>query len=226
VLDGDVVCSAYQQALRRGTGITDVLRTVEHAASRCPVVVMSYWAPIQQHGPERLAAALATAGAAAVMVPDLPPDASASWERAAAGAGLALPQFIPRTTTERQLQSLCAGASGWLYAPASNQPTGYQGPLDLTALADFTSSLHAASPLPVACGVGISTPALAASVAPLADAVVIGSPIVRALTTDPAHALSLVAQFADAVHATAAEGGSAGHLPRARGDSFTSWNPL
>ncbi|QPP05195.1 hypothetical protein G4Z16_00990 [Streptomyces bathyalis] len=78
VLDGEVVRSAYQQALRRGTGITDVLRTVEHAASRCPVVVMSYWASIQHHGPERLATALADAGAAAVMVPDLPPDASRS----------------------------------------------------------------------------------------------------------------------------------------------------
>ncbi|MFJ7969476.1 tryptophan synthase subunit alpha [Streptomyces sp. NPDC096324] len=94
---------------------------------------------------------------------------------------------------------MVGGASGWLYAPASTAPTGYQGPLDVLALAGFIQRLRAASPLPVVSGVGISAPALAARVAPLVDAVVIGTPIVRALATDPGHAPVLAAAFAQAL---------------------------
>ncbi|MFE0796302.1 hypothetical protein ACFZAG_26675 [Streptomyces sp. NPDC012403] len=74
------------------------------------------------------------------------------------------------------------------YAPASTAPTSYRGPLDVPALADFTTRLRAASTLPIVSGVGTSTPALAARVAPLVDAVVIGTPVVSALMTAPEQA--------------------------------------
>ncbi|MFC6702797.1 tryptophan synthase subunit alpha [Streptomyces thermocoprophilus] len=85
-----------------------------------------------------------------------------------------------------------------------HRPTGYRGPLDVPALADFTTRLRAASPLPVVSGVGISTPALAERVAPLVDAVVIGTPVVRALMTAPEQAPALTTAFAQTLnpHAT------------------------
>lgn len=198
-LDGPVIADAYRHALHQGTTMAGVLRTVQHAALRAPVVVMSYWAPIQRHGPERLAPALAAAGAAGVMVVDLPAEASDAWHRTAARAGLSTPRLVPRDTPDHQLPHLAAQASGWLYAPASTAPTGYQGPLDVAALAGFTRRLRATSPLPVVSGIGISTPRLASTVAPHVDAVVIGTPIVRALATDPGHAPALAASFAQAL---------------------------
>ena len=107
---------------------------------------------------------------------------------------------MPRHTADTDLATVAADASGWLYAPASTAPTGYRGPLDIPALADFTKRLRAAIPLPVVSGVGISTPALAARVAPLVDAVVIGTPVVRALTTAPEQAPALTAAFAQALN--------------------------
>ncbi|MFE6160002.1 tryptophan synthase subunit alpha [Streptomyces sp. NPDC056486] len=133
------------------------------------------------------------------MVVDLPDHQTARWQAAAKDANLHTPRLIPRHRADTDLAQVTAGASGWLYAPASTAPTGYHGPLDIPALATFTGRLRAASPLPVVSGVGISTPALAARVAPLVDAVVIGTPLVRALATDPGQAPALTAAFAQAL---------------------------
>ncbi|WND40242.1 tryptophan synthase subunit alpha [Streptomyces sp. BB1-1-1] len=201
-LDGLLIRSAYHRALLKGDVIDRTVRAVAHAASLRPTVVMTYWEPVRRHGPEHLARLLADAGAAGVMVVDLPRDETLRWHHAAHTAhtaGLSAPRLVPRATQDTDLPAAVDGASGWLYAPASTGPTGYQGPLDLTALDTFIQRLRTASPLPVVSGVGISSPGLAASVAPLVDAVVIGTPIVRALLSDPAPAGSVTAAFAQAL---------------------------
>ncbi|MEU8784812.1 tryptophan synthase subunit alpha [Streptomyces sp. NPDC048637] len=199
-LDGPVIQAAYHRALRRGNALDAAVRAVEHAARLRPTVVMTYWEPVRRHGPEHLARLFADAGAAGVMVVDLPAHQAGRWHDAARDAGLRTPRLVPRTIPDTSLPAAVAGASGWLYAPASTAPTGYRGPLDVPALADFTQRLRAVSPLPVVSGVGISTPALAARVAPVVDAVVIGTPVVRAQTTAPGQAPALTAAFARALH--------------------------
>ncbi|WP_367435038.1 tryptophan synthase subunit alpha [Streptomyces celluloflavus] len=201
-LDGPVIQAAYRRALRSGNVLDRTVRAVEHAASLRPTVVMTYWEPVSRLGPEHLARLFADAGAAGVMVVDLPAHMAARWHDAARDAGLRTPRLVSRHTPDTDLPNAVAGASGWLYAPASTGPTGYQGPLDIPALADFTQRLREASPLPVVSGVGISTPDLAARVAPLVDAVVIGTPVVRALATDPGQAPALAASFAQALRPT------------------------
>lgn len=200
VLDGRLIRSAYHRALFKGDVINRTVRAVAHAASLRPTVVMTYWEPVRRHSPEHLARLLADAGAAGMMVVDLPRDETLRWHHAANAAGLSAPRLVPRATRDTDLPAEVGGASGWLYAPASTGPTGYQGPLDVTALGAFTQRLRATSPLPVVSGVGISSPGLAAAVAPLVDAVVIGTPIVRALLSDPAPATAVAASFAQALH--------------------------
>lgn len=199
-LDGPVIQAAYHRALRRGDVLDRTLRAVEHATRLRPTVVMTYWEPVSRHGPERLARLFAEAGAVGVMVVDLPAHQVARWYDVARDVGLRTPRLVPRTAPDTGIPAAVAGASGWLYAPASTAPTGYRGPLDIPALAAFTQRLRAASPLPVVSGVGISTPDLAARVAPLVDAVVIGTPVVRGLATDPGQAPALTAAFAQALN--------------------------
>ncbi|MFD5256825.1 tryptophan synthase subunit alpha [Streptomyces bobili] len=199
-LDGPVIQAAYRRTLSRGHVLGRALRAVEHAAGLRPTVVMTYWDPVSRHGPEHLARLLADAGAVGAMVVDLPDDQAERWQDAAHDAHLSTPRLVPRHVADTGLAAVAAGASGWLYAPASTAPTGYRGPLDVPALADFTTRLRAVSPLPVVSGVGISTPALAERIAPLVDAVVIGTPIVRALMTAPAQAPALTAAFAQALN--------------------------
>ncbi|MFI1677389.1 tryptophan synthase subunit alpha [Streptomyces sp. NPDC020607] len=199
-LDGPVIQAAYRRALRRCNVLARALRSVEHAAGLRPTVVMTYWDPLHRLGPEHLARLFADAGAVGAMVVDLPDSQAEHWQAAATEANLHTPRLVPRHIAEPDLATVAAGASGWLYAPASTAPTGYRGPLDVPALSDFTTRLRAASPLPVVSGVGISTPALAARVTPLVNAVVIGTPIVRTLMSAPEEAAATTAAFAQAVH--------------------------
>lgn len=199
LLDGPVIQSAYRRALRRGYVLDRALHAVEHAVSLRPTVLMTYWDPVAHHGPERLARSFADAGAAGIMVVDLPDEAAGAWQRISAAAGLTAPRLAPRTATDQELDTIQQAASGWLYAPASTAPTGYRGPLDLAALDSALQRVRATGPLPIVAGIGISTPPLAATVAPLVDAVVIGTPVVRALQQGPEAATATVAAFAGAL---------------------------
>ncbi|MFB7529821.1 tryptophan synthase subunit alpha [Streptomyces sp. NPDC056178] len=206
VLDGPTISAAYQQALARGTFVHDVLGTVSYAAMRAPVVVMTYWDPVALYGPRRFARDMMSAGAAGIMVVDLPRAQTRTWTNTLAEAGLTAPRLVPADTVDDDLAELCATASGWLYTPAATAPTGYQGALDLPRLARSVQRLRKASALPVVSGVGISTPDYARAVAPLVNGVVVGSPVVRALTSASLEAAaSLVADFAAAVHTPTAE---------------------
>ncbi|WP_330434633.1 tryptophan synthase subunit alpha [Streptomyces sp. NBC_00825] len=204
VLDGPVITSAYHEALDRGTRVRDVLSTVSHAASRAPVVVMAYWESVARYGPRLFARDMRSAGAAGIMVVDLPDSLAGTWAATLTETGLSCPRLVPPHTSDDALDEVCASASGWLYAPATHHPTGYQGPVDLEDLNRSVRRLRKASALPVVSGIGISTPALARAVAPLVDGVMVGSPIVGALTSAGREAAAaLVADFATAVSAPA-----------------------
>src|SRR4051812_30740829 len=64
VLDGPTIQTADDIALRGGVKIKDVLRTVREvaAATDAPVLVMTYWNPVDRYGTARFAADLAAAG--------------------------------------------------------------------------------------------------------------------------------------------------------------------
>lgn len=74
VLDGPVIQTADDIALRGGLKIADVMRTVReaHAATGKPILVMTYWNPIDRYGVERFTAELAEAGGAGCILPTCP----------------------------------------------------------------------------------------------------------------------------------------------------------
>src|SRR5205807_1252256 len=93
---------------------------------------------------------------------------------------LALIRLIAPTTTPERLTRAVRGASGFLYPISRLGVTGARDrvPPDL---AEHVARVRAASPLPLAVGFGISTPAQASATAQLADGVVVGSALVDAL---------------------------------------------
>ncbi|MER6126570.1 tryptophan synthase subunit alpha [Streptomyces sp. NPDC001795] len=209
--DGPDISAAYTQALGQGTRMAHVFSTIRLVTSSTdvPVVAMAYWTSVCDFGIERFAQDLAQAGAAGAMIPDLPLTEAGPWLDAAREAGIHTPQFAPRSADDSQLRAITDAASGWVYVPAAAAPTGYQGPLDLPALHDYTTRLRATTSHPLVAGIGISTPERAADVAPFVNAVVIGSPLVRPLlhTAGPRGlegALEQVRAFAYALRTPAA----------------------
>lgn len=203
VLDGPVIAAAYRQALAYGTDMRQTLTGIRlaSAATHKPIVVMAYWSTVVSYGAERLAWQIATAGAAGMLVPDLPPAHAARWLATASGAGLHTPVFVQRATELR-----LPGAASLVYASAAAARTGYQGALDLPALAGHVREIRRAAPgVPVLAGVGISTPTMARAVVRHAhvDGVVIGTPFVRPLfevKSGMGRAADVVGEFATAVH--------------------------
>ncbi|MEU9267174.1 tryptophan synthase subunit alpha [Streptomyces sp. NPDC048251] len=206
IYDGPVITEAYQHSLRHGTGVADVLRTVNRAATttEASVVVISYWAPVLDWGPDHFAHDLAAAGATGAMIADLPADEAGPWLTAARAAGIHSPQFASRRATDTELQHVASTATGWVYAPAVDALTGYSGRIDVPALAAFTERLHTAGPTPVVTGIGVSNPEIAGQIRHLVNGVIIGTRVVQPLLKLGASdglrtAAGQVAAFADAL---------------------------
>jgi tryptophan synthase alpha chain len=177
--DGPVIHAAGTKALAAGATPHGVLRVCERLAEVLPVVLMVYVNVVLAGGPEQFARRAASAGAAGLIVPDLPHDEAGELRAACDAEGIALVPLVAPSTTPERLQVIGADARGFIYAVSLTGTTGERDelPPELPALID---RVRAASELPVAVGFGISTPQQARSVGDLADGVIVGSRVVRA----------------------------------------------
>lgn len=182
VLDGPVIQTADDIALRGGVRIADVLRTVReaHAATGKPVLVMTYWNPVDRYGAERFAAELAAAGGAGCILPDLPVEESALWRAAAERHGLGTVFVVAPSSRDERLAKITAAGSGFVYAASLMGVTGTRASVGKEA-AELVGRTRATTQLPVCVGLGVSNAAQAAEVAQFADGVIVGSAFVKQL---------------------------------------------
>jgi tryptophan synthase alpha chain len=180
VLDGPTIQTADDIALRGGVRIADVLRTVREVASAvdAPVLVMTYWNPIDRYGVERFAADLAAAGGAGCILPDLPVEESAPWRAAAAERGLDTVFVVAPSSRDDRLAEITAVGSGFVYAAAVMGVTGTRSQVGHLAQ-DLVQRVRATTELPVCVGLGVSGGRQAAEVAAFADGVIVGSAFVQ-----------------------------------------------
>lgn len=182
VLDGPVIQTADDIALRGGVRIADVLRTVReaHAATGAPVLVMTYWNPVDRYGVERFAAELADAGGAGCILPDLPVEEAGAWTKAAEQHSLATVYVVAPSSRDERLARITAAGSGFVYAASLMGVTGTRESVGLEAK-DLVARTRATTELPVCVGLGVSSAAHAAEVATFADGVIVGSAFVKRL---------------------------------------------
>ena len=185
VMDGPTIQAAAQQALEGGVRTRDVLRTVETvAATGTPVVVMTYWNPVERYGVSRFAQDLAAAGGAGLITPDLTPDSAEEWIAAADAHDLDKIFLVAPSSTDSRIAMTTAACRGFVYATAVMGVTGArEATSDLAA--PLVARTHAVTDLPVAVGLGVSNGEQAAEIAAYADGVIVGSAFVRALLDHP-----------------------------------------
>ena len=80
-------------------------------------------------GPDRFAAALADAGAAGAIIPDLPPGEDDAVAAALGERGLAPIGFVSPTTSPERLAATAAGAVGFTYVVSLAGVTGERSEL-------------------------------------------------------------------------------------------------
>ena len=160
--DGPVIHAAATEALGHGTTLADVLTICSEVGDRLPVLPMVYANMALAPGAERFATQLAEAGAAGVIVPDLPPGEDRELPEALAARGLALVPFVAPTTPPERRKRLLADAEGFVYVVSLTGVTGERQALP-AELKDLVSAVREESGIPAAVGFGISTPESAAA---------------------------------------------------------------
>ena len=198
--DGLVIQDAATRALAAGATTAGVLGLCEALSERLPIVLMVYANVVLQGGGGRgFADRAAAAGAAGLIVPDLPHDEAESLRADCDAAGLALVPLVAPTTPPERLRAIGAEARGFAYVVSTLGTTGERTALP-PAIPALVERVRAASRVPVAVGFGISEPDQARAVAAIADGVIVGSRLVRAAGEGGPQAVGeVVARLAEAL---------------------------
>jgi tryptophan synthase alpha chain len=206
VMDGPVIQKASDIALAAGVRTRDTLKIIETVAARgIPVVLMTYWNPVEKYGVNAFARDLAAAGATGLITPDLIPDEAAEWIAASDEHRIDRTFLVSPSSTDERIAMTLAQCRGFVYATALMGVTGARTSVSSSA-PELVARVRAVDPqLPVGVGLGVGNGRQAAEVAAFADGVIVGSALVRCVldAADPAegqrHLRTLSAELAEGV---------------------------
>ncbi|HVW31459.1 MAG TPA: tryptophan synthase subunit alpha, partial [Acidimicrobiia bacterium] len=204
VMDGRIIQEASRRAIEIGATPASIISELAKVDIGIPLVVMTYYNPVQHFGHDRFAASLRASGIDGVIIPDLPldeliapPDGTEpAWSDAADRSGIETVLLAALTTPEARLAAICRQSKGFVYGVSLLGVTGERASLSGGAL-EMGRRLKAATDKPVLLGVGLSTPDQAVEAVTAADGVIVGSALVRRLLEGggPEQAGALVADF-------------------------------
>ncbi|MBL0059375.1 MAG: tryptophan synthase subunit alpha [Elusimicrobia bacterium] len=182
IADGPTIQASSQKALESGVTPGAILEWVHRFRRKnsTPLVLMTYMNPVHRIGASSFARRAAAAGVDGVIVPDLIIEEGAILERELERVGLHLIYLAAPTTPPRRRGLIARRSRGFLYAVSLAGVTGARRALP-RSLGAFLADLHRRSPVPVAVGFGISTPAQARQAAKRADGVIVGSAFIQRL---------------------------------------------
>jgi len=195
--DGPAVQASSLRALKSGANMIHTLELVKKfrkTDSKTPIVLMGYFNPIHAYGAARFTRDAAAAGADGLIVVDLPPEEDEVLRLPAKAQGLDIIRLATPTSDDARLATILKDASGFIYYVSITGVTGTKN-FDPAQVEAAVARIRRATPLPIAVGFGVKTPAHAAEIARFADAVVVGSAIVGHIAErsgDPALAASVV----------------------------------
>lgn len=198
LMDGPTIQAAVDQALAAGSTIDAVMQTVAAVAETgAATLVMSYWNPIEAFGVQRFAQQLAQAGGVGVITPDLTPEEAQPWISATDEFLLDRVFLVAPSSTAQRLALVAGVTTGFVYAASTMGVTGARSAVG-SAARQLVARTREVTSLPVAVGLGVSTPAQAAEVASYADGVIVGSAFVSRIlaAATPREAVTEVGRLA------------------------------
>jgi len=183
--DGATLQRASSAAIAAGATLdrsVALIGAIHAARPSIPLVPMCYANQIIGGGDgSAVAARLVGAGARGVIVADLTPDEGERFESVARGVGLAVVYLIAPTTTPVRRAEIARRSGGFLYCVSLVGVTGARTSLP-PSVGGLVREARADSPVPVAVGFGVSTPAhVGMLVEAGADGVIVASALIDAL---------------------------------------------
>lgn len=183
--DGVTIQRSSFAALAQGVTLQWILDTLKSMPKpRAHLVFMGYFNPMLAYGLPKLASDTAAAGISGFIVPDLPIEESAEFERALGAQGIAMIRMVTPVTPPDRLEQLCRNAQGFVYAVSMTGTTGrsVSGTAGVAQeTLDYLDRVRKLSPVPVCAGFGIREHSQVAALAPHVDGVVVGSAVIEAM---------------------------------------------
>ena len=193
--DGPVIRRAAERALAEGMRTKACLECLAEIRGRVqvPLVPFVYSALLEAYGHKRFVADAASAGASAILVPDLPVDSHPELRRI---------QLVAPTSTDERIRLAAETTDGWLYLVTLTGTTGARAELS-SALAGLAERARRLAPpeLPLYAGFGISTPEQARAAAEIADGVIVGSRAIEVAEDGPEQLRRYVSSLRESVDA-------------------------
>lgn len=180
VMDGPVIQAAADTSLRNGTGAAEVMATLGEISKIAPSVVMTYWNPIERYGVDNFLKDLKSHGGSGVITPDLTIEESEQWLTSSKSHETNRIYVVAPSTSDDRLRRVTEATSGFVYAASLMGVTGTRTSVSSSAQA-LVNKLRSVTNLPIAVGLGVSTPEQAREVAQYADGVIVGSAFIRLL---------------------------------------------
>lgn len=196
--DGPVIQASAYRALGSGTTPGKVLEMLQGLKGRLtiPVILFTYSNPLLNRGPERFFAEAAAAGAAGLVIPDLPLEEAERLSPLAAQQGLDLVLLVAPTTPAERMARIASASRGFTYLVSVTGVTGERANLE-GRVASLVQSLKGCCSIPVAVGFGISGPEQVIQVKQWgADGAIVGSALVKRIAAaDPGSAAAEAGVF-------------------------------
>ncbi|MDM7959891.1 MAG: tryptophan synthase subunit alpha [Synechococcus sp. WH 8007] len=181
--DGPVIQAAASRALGSGTTPGRVLEMLQSLKGELsiPVILFTYSNPLLNRGMENFCRDAAAAGAAGLVVPDLPLEEAEKLSAIAEAAGLDLVLLVAPTTPSDRMGRIAQASRGFTYLVSVTGVTGVRTTLE-NRVATLVQQLKGMGPTPVAVGFGISGPEQARQVRDWgADGAIVGSALVKVM---------------------------------------------
>jgi len=181
--DGPSIQAAGLRALRGGQNLPrcfEMVRAFRAEDDETPIVVMGYYNPIYQYGPEKFLKDAKNAGIDGMIVVDLPPEMDEELCIPSLEEGLSFIRLATPTTDEKRLPKVLSNTSGFVYYVSITGITGAAAP-EPKQVAKSVAHIKERTELPICVGFGVRTAEQAAAIGRAADGVVVGSAIVTAI---------------------------------------------
>ena len=176
--DGPVIRRAAERALAEGMRTKECFACLAETAARVevPLIPMTYASILEAYGYDRFDYDAREAGAATMIVADLPADARPELRRI---------QLVAPTSSDDRIELAAERTDGWLYLVTLTGTTGARDDLS-PALSSLAERARRLTDVPLYAGFGIGTPAQARAAAELADGIIVGSRAVEVAAEGPA----------------------------------------
>jgi tryptophan synthase alpha chain len=181
--DGPTIQAAGLRGLKAGATMARTLamvREFRREDGETPIILMGYLNPILSYEPARFCTDAAAAGVDGLIVVDLPAEEADMLLPHANARGLDVLRLVAPTTDDARLPKVLDGSSGFVYYISIAGITGTRSAA-FDDLAAAIPRVRRATPLPIAIGFGVKTPAQAAEAVRIADAAVVASALIETL---------------------------------------------